>query len=612
MKHSFKKTLLALYLTAAIGSAVAQSKPAFNKYHTPAEVQSQLTNFQLSNPQLVTLHPIAVSPGGVTLNVIEIGRQQTDGPAVFVGANLDGTHPLATEGAMWLAQFLIDSAAYRSNVKWFILPVGNPDAAANFFSTPRYRSTLNRMHVNLDVDDQTNEDGYEDLNGDGFITMMRKASPEGLYRISDEDARLLVKADPVKGDRGIYKLYTEGIDNDGDGLFNEDEPGGVNPGINFPHDFQHFNKEAGLWPGYAPETFGIMKFIYEHPEIAMSITLGGSNFLLDVPQEGRSDFDPNRIRVPERLARQLGITSNQPQTMQGLLDLMASRFPDWAVNENTVLSQLNLGPEKNFRKNDLIFYQTLAKSYKEHLAANKLPTSRMAPEKPRSGSFELWSYFHLGVPSIALSLWEPDAAADTSTSRGSGNAQGANARQATASPSAVSQEKQWLNYFDTSGKQGFANWQPFSHPQLGDVEIGGFIPFASNTPPADAIDDLLKGQLPFIAALPKMLPNILLAEEKVTALGGGIYKVELFIDNKGSLPYPTSMGQRNEHPVPLVLILEGNEMEILEGQKRTPINHIGSNQIHKQTYLVKTGKAANIKVSLTGPAIKNQTKQIPL
>ncbi len=610
MKQSFKKTLLSLIITVAIGSAQAQPGPAFNKYHTPAEVQTQLSNFQRSNPQLVTLHPIAVSPGGVTLNVIEIGRQQSDGPAVFVGANLDGTHPLATEGALGLAKLLIDSAAYRSQVKWFILPLGNPDAAANFFASPRYRSTLNRMKINLDVDDQTNEDGFEDLNGDGFITMMRKTSPEGSYRISDEDARLMVKADPLKGERGLYVLYSEGIDNDGDGLFNEDEPGGVNPGINFPHDFQHFNKEAGLWPGYAPETFGIMKFIYEHPEIAMSITLGGSNFLSDLPQEGRSDFDPNRIRVPERLARQLGITSNQPQTLQGLLELMSSRFPDMAITENTVLSQLNLGPEKNFRKNDLIFYQTLAKSYKEHLLSNKLSTSRMAPEKPRSGSFELWSYFHLGVPSIALSLWEPDGVADTSAVAGSGNSQGNNPRQSAAP--AVSQEKQWLKYFDASGKNGFANWQAFRHPQLGEVEIGGFIPFANSTPPAEAIENLLKGQLPFIAALPKMLPNIILAEEKVTPLGGGIFKVELFIDNTGALPYPTSMGQRNEQPAPLVLILEGSDIEILEGQKRTPIDHIGSNQIHKQTYLLKAGKAGSLKVSLTGPTIKNQTKQISL
>ena len=610
MKQSFKKTLLSLIITVAIGSAQAQPGPAFNKYHTPAEVQTQLSNFQRSNPQLVTLHPIAVSPGGVTLNVIEIGRQQSDGPAVFVGANLDGTHPLATEGALGLAKLLIDSAAYRSQVKWFILPLGNPDAAANFFASPRYRSTLNRMKINLDVDDQTNEDGFEDLNGDGYITMMRKTSPEGSYRISDEDARLMVKADPLKGERGVYVLYSEGIDNDGDGLFNEDEPGGVNPGINFPHDFQHFNKEAGLWPGYAPETFGIMKFIYEHPEIAMSITLGGSNFLSDLPQEGRSDFDPNRIRVPERLARQLGITSNQPQTLQGLLELMSSRFPDMAITENTVLSQLNLGPEKNFRKNDLIFYQTLAKSYKEHLLSNKLSTSRMAPEKPRSGSFELWSYFHLGVPSIALSLWEPDGVADTSAVAGSGNSQGNNPRLSAAP--AVSQEKQWLKYFDASGKNGFANWQAFSHPQLGEVEIGGFIPFANSTPPAEAIENLLKGQLPFIAALPKMLPNIILAEEKVTPLGGGIFKVELFIDNTGALPYPTSMGQRNEQPAPLVLILEGSDIEILEGQKRTPIDHIGSNQIHKQTFLLKAGKAGSLKVSLTGPAIKNQTKQISL
>jgi hypothetical protein len=609
MNQILTRVALFWLLIFIVPAVFAQNQPDFKAYKDQQQMQAFLKTMQSRNPQVMALHTIAQSPGGSDITVIEIGKNLTDGPAIFVSANFEGINPLSTEGALFLMQFLLDSAQYRSNVKWYILPVGNPDAAQNFFAKPRLKSTLNAMPVNIDVDDQTNEDGYEDLNNDGYITMMRKNAPDGDYRISDEDPRLMVKADPVKGERGIFKLYTEGIDNDGDGLFNEDEPGGVNPGINFPHDFQHFNKEAGLWPGYAPETYGVMKFIYDHPEIVMTVTLGESNFLLDIPQEGRLDFDPNRIRIPERFARQTGLAPTQTYTMEQLIQSLSARFPDAEVTENMVLSNLNLGPEKNFRKNDLPVYESLAKAYKAVLSANNISTSRMAPEKPRSGSFELWSYFHLGVPSIALNLWAPEVKRDTaSVSQTAGSASrrpGDNNAEKKPSP-----EKQMLDYFDKNNIKGFADWQPFNHPQLGEVEIGGFIPFASNTPPAEQIESLLKGQIPFVASLSKKIHNIEIVEEKITSLGAGIYRVELFVENKGEFSFPTDMGQRNQQPAPVVLILEGNDIQLFEGLRRTPVHAIGANQVRKLTWMVKTSKPGDITAKLESPVIRNQVRKI--
>lgn len=589
----------------------AQNTSDFKSYHNHQQVQSFMKNLQAKHPQQVALHNIAQSPGGREVTIIEIGKSLTDGPAIFVGANFEGITPLATEGALFLAQFLIDSAQYRSSVKWYILPCGNPDAAQNYFANTRLKSTLNAMPVNIDVDDQTDEDGYEDLNKDGFITMMRKKAPDGDHRISDEDPRLLVKADPLKGERGMYKLFTEGIDNDGDGLYNEDEPGGVNPGINFPHDFQHFNKEAGLWPGYAPETYGVMKFIYDHPEIVMTITFGESNLLLDLPQEGRTDFDPTRIRIPERLARQTGLSPTQTYTMEQLIQALSSRSPDMEITENMVLSYLNLGPEKNFRKNDIPLYEALAKEYKASLTANNISLNRMAPEKPRSGSFELWSYFQLGVPSVALSLWEPEVKRDTTAAQPGSNHQARRPNDAVAEKR-PSPEKQMLDYFDQNNIKGFVDWQPLTHPQLGEVEIGGFIPFSDNTPPTGQIEYLLKGQVPFVAALATKIPDISIAEEKITDLGAGLYRLELFLENKGILPYPTDMGQRNQQPAPIVIILEGNDIELLEGLKRTPVHYIGGNQVRKFTWVIKSARAGELTARLESPIIRNHTRKITI
>jgi hypothetical protein len=608
MYQIFTKTILFFALFIPVSGALAQSATGEWKYRNNQEVQASLKALQAGNPAVIDLHKIAVSPGGRELTVVEIGKDQSDGPAVFVAANFDGITPLATEGALHLARYLMDHPEFRTNVRWYILPAGNPDAAGNFFRKPLLKSSLNAMEVNLDTDDQTNEDGYEDLNGDGFITMMRKKVPDGEYRISDEDPRLLVKADPAKSEKGIYKLYSEGIDNDGDGLYNEDEPGGVNPGINFPHEFRHFVKEAGLYPGQAPETYGVMKFIYDHPEIVMTINFGESNLLMDLPQEGKSDFDPTRIRIPERLARQTGLSPAQTYTMEQLIQAVSARFPDTEVTENMILAQLTTGPEKNFRKNDLVFYESLSKSYKEALKSAGLPVTLKAPVKPANGSFELWSYFHLGVPSVALSLWAPEIKRDTT------------AAAAPASPAArpgissqekkPSAEKQLLDYFDRQGINGFAAWQSFNHPQLGEVEIGGFIPYASNTPPAAEAEKWLKGQIPFVASLAHSIPDIGISGEQVTALGAGVYRLELFIENKSPLPYPTDMGIRNQQPAPVILSLEGNGITIVEGQARTPITSLGGNQTSKVSFVIHAPKPGDLRAKLESPVIRNQSRSI--
>ena len=598
------KTAVALFFVCQLlsGLPVAAADP----YRTPAEVDAWTRALAAKHPQKVKLHSIATSPGGFNLRVIEIGNGESSGPALFVAANPDGITPLATSGAIALAEHLLENGATSQNARWYILPMGNPDAARDFFRPVKSGSRANAQPVNNDMDDLTDEDGFEDLNGDGFITQMRVKAPDGPYRVSDEDPRLLVKADASKGEKGIYKLYTEGTDNDGDGQYNEDSAGGVNPGINFPHEFSAKDKEAGLWPGSTPETFGVMKFIYDHPEIVITVTLGEANLLTELPKEGKSDFDPNRIRIPERMARSTGLLPTETYSMDALISALSSRYPGMIVDENMVMSQLSLGPEKSFKKEDIILYTELSKEYKKALETAGVSTSRVASATPQNGSFELWSYFQLGVPSIALNLWSPEAAKDT-TAKAAGNGQrGADTEK---KPSA---EKQRLDWFDAQKITGFADWKPFTHPQLGEVEIGGFMPFACNTPPADKADEIVKGQLPFIASLADKVPVFTLHDPKATSLGAGVYRVELFVTNQSRFPWPTAMGLRNQQPAPVIAVVSGSDLTLLEGLTRTAVSPVGGNQTKKLTWLVQSGKGGPVTVTLESPVVAKASITIPL
>ncbi|HSM48432.1 MAG TPA: hypothetical protein VK872_11495, partial [Draconibacterium sp.] len=144
--------------------------------------------------------------------------------------------------------------------------------------------------------------------------------------------------------------------------------------------------------------------------------------------------------------------------------------------------------------------------------------------------------------------------------------------------------------------KGFVPWQKYNHPTLGEVEIGGYVPYLESTPKPELIDSLLGTQLPWLLQLTNKLPQIGIASEKITEMGGNVYKVELYIENKGYLPYPIAMGQRNNQPAPVVVVLD-DEMLILEGTKRTPLGAIGGHSVKKLTWLIQTDrKTINAKI----------------
>jgi len=590
----------------------AQKGVSFDHYKNNAEVQKALSALMSKGGERTTLHKIAVSPGGEPVFVLEIGKGLKNVPAIFVGANFEGKTPLSTEGALYLANMLLDSAKYTGKVKWFILPLPNPDATSGFFSSVKWERTVNDAEVNDDKDDQINEDGPDDLNGDGFITMMRVEDPEGTYLISDKDPRLMVRADPSKGERGKYKIYPEGLDNDGDGEINEDCPGGINVGINFPHLFKSNARDTGLWPGEAPETYGVMKFVFGHPEISMIFTLGTSDFCMAPPRGGRKGgVNMESLKVPARFATRIGADPEKTYSMNEIVEMFKSNFPSRAgreINAETVTEMLGLGASVNPLDEDLKFYTDLSEKYKSFLKSKGFSTDRMAAEPDKDGSFELWAYYHVGVPSFSMNLFTPPKPPTEARTREAGF------REATARMTeGDDREKTILAYIDKKlNGNGFVKWQPFIHPTLGKVEIGGIAPFVASTPPASQIDSLCRMQLPWLLNLSKKLPDLQLMQEKITDLGAGVYKLEVFIENKGVLPYPTAMGSRNKQPAPVMVIIEGKNLQFMEGYKRTSLPDIGGNQVKKLTWTIKTDKNSVLTVHIESPVFGTTVKQIKI
>jgi len=602
-----------------------------------------------------------VSPGGNDVALLEIGTEvgkKHTLPAVLVVANLDGVLPITTEAALSLADRLSQNAAATKNLTWYIVPNGNPDAAWRYFRQPLVADERNATKWNDDADDQADEDGPDDLDANQAVTEMRVKDPAGEWVPVEGEPRLMKKADTSKGEKGLYKLYSEGIDNDGDGEFNEDPAGGTNIAVTFPHLFHSWTAAGGRWPGSEPETFALLKFVMDHHEIAMMFGFGASNMCLQPPAGGRQgSFDANSIKIPERIATRMGLDPNRNYSMKEIMDFVRPMVPPgMELTESMIASFLGLGAVVNPMDEDLKFYKELSDKYKEFLKTNKLDAKRLDPPQPKDGSFELWGYYHVGVPVFTMDLWTlPEPKAEEKDKSGitpeslEGMTTDAFVALGEAKVAAFLKEvgapdnfkaaqviemvksgkvtpkimagmiKQMPKPKDASGGdpklkallafsdkelggKGFVKWTAMKHPQLGEVEVGGAMPFADTTPPAAMLKTLLDGQVPWVLKLAEKLPKLHILKSDVQARGAGVYAVTVWVENSGYLPFPTAMGRKNQHVPPAVVTLGAKDgmkdVTFLSGRKRMMVNELDGGKAMKIEWLIQAPAAAVLDVTL--------------
>ena len=667
-KGSFRSRWRYLIVSLVLALMLPITANSQQKYSNPAQVNKRIDQISQKSGGLVQVRKLAVSPGGTDILLMEIGKKSdVPNPAVLVVGNLSGISPVTTEAALSLAERIASDARLFSEITWYVVPMGNPDAHSRYFATPLYLDPGNFTPHNDDMDDQFDEDGFNDLDGNGLITNIRVKSPDGIWVAVASEPRLMRRADPSRGEKGIYKIYTEGIDDDGDGQYNEDGKGGTDVNANFPHLFKYFDPKSGLFPGSTTEAGELIKFAFAHPEIAMAISFGQTNFLLVPPKGGRKgsvDFD--NITIPEEIGKAMGFDVSRTYTMQEIMEAVQPMLPPgMTIDEGMIASYLGLGAVVNPMQEDLVFYNKISGEYKDYLKGRGVAGERFDPEDAKEGSFELWAYYHLGIPVFSMDIWalnKPEAEKKESSGitleslermtkdeftglgeekvsaflkeRGapaqytakmviglinSGQATPAQMagmmKQMPAPPSGEQTgdpgELARLAFSDSQleGK-GFVNWKPYNHPTLGEVEIGGFVPYSGNTPPYPMVDSLLNLHLPFVFELVKKLPKLQIADVKAIEKGSGVYQVEVWIENKGYLPFPTAMGKRNKIPAPAVITIEGPGIEFLSGIKRTPLHDLAGNKSVKLTWLIKAGRKGTLTISLMSKQAGSDSKQI--
>ena len=233
--------------------------------------------------------------------------------------------------------------------------------------------------------------------------------------------------------------------------------------------------------------------------------------------------------------------------------------------------------------------------------------------RPAAGSFIDFSFDNLGIVSFATELWDMAGRA------------GLPKRTLKQLVELTDAEREadglkLLKWSDEAlGGQGFVAWTAFDHPQLGNVEIGGWLPkTVRQNPPAELLQEECHKNMLFSLSLAATVPRLSITNVRVEAVATDTYRVVLGVENTGFLPTSGSEAAiRAQVARPVAVELTG--AEVLEGEAEQKLGHLpgrsshgGFNATKKVEWLIKAQPGSVITVCAKTPRAGNTSVTITL
>lgn len=477
----------------------------FDRWHDVNELYSDMSRLEKAFPKFLKLQSMGKSYEGRDIMVMTINNPET-GPemskaAMYVDANIHGNEIQGGEVCLYTIWYLMENYGRIEDVTrlvnervFYIVPTINPDGRQYFMEKDGGDARSGHVPVDDDNDGLYDEDGPNDLNGNGIIEQIRKYVPgQGNYRISATDKRMM---EPVPfGEKGDYILLgDEGIDDDGDGRVNEDGPGGYDPNRNWAVDWQPNYVQSGAmdYPFQLPEARAENEFLMAHPNIAgvQAYHNNGGMILRGPGAESMGEYPASDVRAYDELGK------------NGERILPFYRY--------------------------IIIWSGL---YTVH------------------GGFIDWTNDGLGIMSFSNELWN-NSQYFTSTDL---------QKQAEDPNSPISGGK-GRYFFDDKLEFGdqFIDWKPFDHPQYGKVEIGGeWKKFMGRVPPRFMNEELCHRNMAFSLYQADEMPKMEIGETTVKKIGDNVYRVLVDLTNKKVAPTITAKAAQNNVVRPDLITFEG-------------------------------------------------------
>ncbi len=505
------------------------SGPRFDVYYRYEPLTQQLQGLAAAHPGLMRLQSIGHSHEGrdiwlATLTAFDMGEDRAK-PAFWVDGNIHAPELAGSAACLYLINTLLKGYGHDSDITrclntrvFYICPRVNPDGAEwALADTPRLIRSSTRPYP---FDEQPLGGLVrEDIDGDGRMLSMRIPDPDGPWKLSSADPRLLVPRDPAESGGHYYRLLPEGRLEDFDGHLIKLQrlQQGLDLNRNFPAQWREESLQsgAGPYPTSEPEVRALVQFITDHPNICGGVAFHTYSGVLLRPYSYQSDDD--------------------------------------------------LPPE------DLWTYQKIGAKGSEltgYPAASAYHEFRYHPKDIITGALDDWLYEQLGVHAWTVEIWSPQ-------------------RQAGIGPykyiewyrdHPVEDDLKLLAWNDTVlNGQGYVDWYPYDHPQLGRVELGGWNPLYTfwNPPPAFLEQEISRfpGWLVWQCLA---TPRLEVHEFIATPLGGDSYRLRLIVRNSGWLPtHITKLAQQKKITRGVTAELHlPDGVRLLGGERRTDLGDL--------------------------------------
>ncbi len=265
--------------TPVAAQSGGSGSPTWDRYHSSAEVHALLRSWAERYPALVNVVTIGETLRGTPLLVLEITNKTTgpaaEKPGYYYDGNVHAEELTGAEVALHFAWHVLSRYGRDSRITrlldtrvLYVRPKFNPDGADIALATPHNPRSTPRPY-DEDRDGLLDEDPPNDLDGDGSITQIRIPNPAGRWKQDPRDPRIMQprNVDDVSG--AFFDVISEGIDDDGDGQYNEDGVGGIDMNRNFPRNWglEFQQRGAGPYPLSEPETRATIAFLHEHRNV---------------------------------------------------------------------------------------------------------------------------------------------------------------------------------------------------------------------------------------------------------------------------------------------------------------------------------------------------------
>lgn len=505
---------LALLLSVC---AFAQSEdpknPNWKKYHNTTDAYALLKGWSTTYPNLTSLYSIGETLKGTPLMVLEITNKETGSPGSKPAYYYDGNIHAGE----------LTGAEVSLHFAWHILTQYDKD--------PRIKNL---------VDTRT-------------LYIRPKFNPDGAD----------IALNTVNHLRSTPRPYDE----DMDGLLDED------PG-------NDLNKDNLITDMRIKNPTGRWKISEEDPRLMVrrgEVDTTGDFY--DVLEEGTDDDNDGLfnedgiggIDMNRNFPRNWGLESEQkgagpyplsePETRYTIEFINAHRNITGIFHGHTAGGYLFRLPSTtswdNFNMDDQQLIMELSGKYEKTTGQRAIP-SYSNPRLHRHGTLISWGYWDFGVVGFVPEFWGAFDADYDKNGRVS--------------------DKERLKWNDEKlGGKGFKNWQSFNHPQLGQVEIGGWdTKFTRQNPPVEMLKEEIEKYVPWMTWLAEISPRVVIRESNVRVIEKGkVVKVSLKIENEGYLPtYITTRALEMKIAKPVRSLVEVKDAELISGEPRTDLGNL--------------------------------------